>query len=392
MIKELTLQQKRDLDDYKYECFCYGTSTVPAVLEKATTAIAKMYSLVGKKRPIFIKLSSPMLCHLAINLLKKDNSQLDSQIHSQLHSQLYSQFFSQLRSQLDSQLRSQLHSQLFLQLRSQLHLQLYSQIHSQLRSQLDSQFYLQPRSQLSEKYIYCYFRGQQEYYWIAFYRFLEQIGVKFSKKLSEWLKLWESISQSIGWWYPYEGICFISDRPEVCHIKYQSTGLHCDDGPALRFRDGYELYSLNGTRVDKELVMTPAEELSSQLLIKEKNANIRREIVRKIGIGRCLIDLDAQIIDEGNDITGGPYALINLSIEGEYRPYLKMVNPSTGTIHIEGVTPECKNVDDALNFRKPQEMKDILVSLNGENWTQHGDVCIWPKNAKSLKPYPEIIT
>jgi hypothetical protein len=31
--------------------------------------------------------------------------------------------------------------------------------------------------------------------------------------------------------------------------------------------------------------------------------------------------------------------------------YLKMVNPSIGTFHVEGVDPQCATVEQALNWR-----------------------------------------
>ena len=72
--------------------------------------------------------------------------------------------------------------------------------------------------------------------------------------------------------------------------------------------------------------------------------------------------------------------------------YLKMVNPSIGTIHIEGVPTQCNTVLEALHERKPPEMRKIPVHENGMNWYQQGDVCIWPKDAESLRPEPYVLT
>jgi hypothetical protein len=237
-----------------------------------------------------------------------------------------------------------------------------------------------------------YLLGQQEYYWIGFYLFCETIGVKYDEESSHRLRLWKDVSDSIGWWWPYENICLMSNRPELCHYDEQRNQMHCDDGPALRFRDGYEMYVLHGVRVQKELVMTPAEDLDPEMLLREANAEVRKEIIRKIGIERCLNELDSEVLDHRDDIIGGPYTLVSLNVQERKRPYLKMHNPSTGEIHIEGVAPEIVTVDDALTSRKPEEMRKIPVSDDGDSWAQHGDVIIWPQDAKSLKPYPEIIT
>lgn len=116
---------------------------------------------------------------------------------------------------------------------------------------------------------------------------------------------------------------------------------------------------------------------------------MRREIVRKIGIERICKDLKAKVLESAGD-----YELLELDLQdGRFRPYLKMKNPSIGCYHIEGVPPDCDTLEKALNSRKPKEMGKIPVDdVTGENWYQQGDVCIWSKNAKSLKSKPIILT
>ena len=50
--------------------------------------------------------------------------------------------------------------------------------------------------------------GSFEAYWISFYEFCSDVlKVKYNKDSHEKLKLWNSISKSCGWWFPYENIC-----------------------------------------------------------------------------------------------------------------------------------------------------------------------------------------
>ena len=81
--------------------------------------------------------------------------------------------------------------------------------------------------------------------------------------------------------------------------------------------------------------------------LKEKNAEVRREIVKKIGIENVYKKLPVTII-ESSDV----YDLINIDLQdGRIRPYLKMINPSTGDLHIEGVHPSCTTIHGALAWR-----------------------------------------
>ena len=127
----------------------------------------------------------------------------------------------------------------------------------------------------------------------------------------------------------------------------QNKTLHNDNGPAIAYSDGFSVWALNGVRVTKEIAETPAEKLNSKLILEEKNAEVRREIVRKIGIEKVCKDLNAKIIDRWED-----YELLELDLQdGRKRPYLKMKNPSIKTYHIEGIAPNIKTVQEALVWR-----------------------------------------
>ena len=71
-----------------------------------------------------------------------------------------------------------------------------------------------------------------------------------------------------------------------------------------------------------------------------------------------------------------------------------MQNPSVPELwHVEGIPDkDCKTVEQALHSRKPDKMKKIPISEKGEDWYQQGDVCVWPRNTVSLKPFPSILT
>ena len=154
-----------------------------------------------------------------------------------------------------------------------------------------------------------------------------------------------SLAENCGWWWPFNGLVILSEKPTK--ISMSNGRLHCDGDAAIRYKDGFSVYSLNGTRVSKEIACTSANELSASLIITEKNAQVRAEIVKKIGIARVLQDLGAGVIDTWKD-----YDLIELNLkDGRFRPFLKMKNPSVDLVHIEGVPPDIKTVKKALAWR-----------------------------------------
>jgi len=153
------------------------------------------------------------------------------------------------------------------------------------------------------------------------------------------------LAKNCGWWIPYQNAAILQEKTTT--VQLREGRLHCETGPAVAYKDGFEVYALNGIRVSKDLVMTPADKLDPQIVLKQQNADIRREIVRKIGIERVLKGTNAKVVDKWSN-----YELLMLDLkDGRRRPYLKMINPSIGVTHVEGVEPNIKTVRAALAWR-----------------------------------------
>ncbi len=193
--------------------------------------------------------------------------------------------------------------------------------------------------------------------WTAFYDFMERIGVKYDP---EWeFDKWKNFITKSGVFATVlcENVAFVCIRPCVVN-RNTNYDLHCEDGPAIAWRDGYGDFYLNGVAVDEKIVMTPAEKIDAKTILSEKNAEVRREIVRKIGIDIVCQRLGAKIMDSLDD-----YELLNLDMGDERkRPYLKMLNPSIGVYHVEGVHPDCLTVKQALEWRNGTKEIPIVLT------------------------------
>lgn len=193
--------------------------------------------------------------------------------------------------------------------------------------------------------------------WTAFYDFFQRIGLEYDKELR--FDVWKEFILNSGVFATVlcENVAFVCIRP--CIVGRNDNGdLHSETGPAIAWRDGYAEYSINGVWVTEELIMTPADKLDPKSVLTEQNAEVRREIVRKIGLERISEALNAKVID-----TQDGYELLTLDLgDNRHRPYLKMKNPSIGTYHIEGVHPDCKTVKDALKFRNSVETEPEVLT------------------------------
>jgi hypothetical protein len=199
----------------------------------------------------------------------------------------------------------------------------------------------------------CY--GQHDANWLGFYDYFR--NVLHLENQTEKLIGLIMIAKNANWFIPHQNICWVSERHDICKLNGQGK-IHCDGGPAIHYPDGFSIWGLNGVRVAKEIAETPAEKLDAAIILKEKNAEVRREIVRKIGIERVCFKLNAICIDKQ-----GEYELLMLNLgDNRNRPYLKMLNPSIGVYHIEGVHPDCTTVEKALNWRNQTEQKPFILT------------------------------
>lgn len=192
--------------------------------------------------------------------------------------------------------------------------------------------------------------------WTAFYEYFKRIGIQYDDP-QEFDKWSEFVSCGVYATVLCENVAFVCPRPKI--VKRPADGsLHCPDGPALAW-DGDEYYFLNGVAVDRAIVMTPGEKLDANLIPKEQNAEVRRELVRKIGIERVLLKLGSEVIDRQGDM----YELVLLNLgDKRKRPFLKMKNPSVNLTHIEGVPPEIKTVKQALAWRNQTDSSPEVLT------------------------------
>ena len=195
----------------------------------------------------------------------------------------------------------------------------------------------------------------------SFYNyFIEQFGyakLGINKKLARKYEIWERTSE-LGMIYPLDNCVIVSEKPIVIHLN-ENRVLHKDGAPALEYagRGNFKLYYLNGVKVPEYLVMTDSHKLTTEQFLAEKNADVRAEFIRKFGVEN-LLNLGRKIDShEKYDVpywASSQYELWDMEClfqSHAYAPFLKMKNPTTGVWHVEGVSPACRNLHEAIKER-----------------------------------------
>lgn len=138
--------------------------------------------------------------------------------------------------------------------------------------------------------------GQQDAGWLSFYDFIHEVmGVEEAGRLSGLIK----VAQNLGWWWPFEGIAVLTERPKAIYRDPQDR-LHFEKGKALEYPDGWGVYAWHGTRVPEWVVMDP----TVKKIHAEENVEIRRCAIENLGWDKYVEDaglqLGAPVADPGN--------------------------------------------------------------------------------------------
>lgn len=156
---------------------------------------------------------------------------------------------------------------------------------------------------------------------------------------------WEDAAKLGGFRVMHEEFCIVSDFPDEIHVdKEHGNRPHCTTGPSHRWSDGFEIYHLNGVRVPKWVVMTDAGKITPEQALNEKNVDVQREIIRKMGVERLLKASKADVVDVFNDPRGGRgsvYTLYRMKIGTAIdRKYLHFEHASLpGVFYAQPVHP-----------------------------------------------------
>ncbi|MFZ5796848.1 MAG: DUF6745 domain-containing protein [Thermodesulfobacteriota bacterium] len=176
----------------------------------------------------------------------------------------------------------------------------------------------------------------------------------------------EFVNQNCFCWYPFDEISVLVKSPHKCTTNTLGL-LHCEDRPALEWQDGTRLWFLNGTCVPQWVTETPIDVFTQEDILW--NTEYGHEIAKKIGTKRLIGMFDTTVIDKHDN-----YELIELNIEDPEeilqlisgilpkQKYLKMVNPSTGEAHVEGVNPNCETIKEAFAWRNETTDTPVIIT------------------------------
>lgn len=169
-----------------------------------------------------------------------------------------------------------------------------------------------------------------------------------------WLELFASLDRlsplhglaetaaSAGWWWPYENLVILTERPAELH-RDNPGRLHRGDGPALAYPDGFALHAWRGMPIPPGFLDTLSG-LTAARILAEDNAELRRVMLEHFGYDRYLAEAGARPLHQDEtgtlwriDLPGDePVAMVEVlnstpEPDGSRRTYYLRVPPDTPT-------------------------------------------------------------
>lgn len=327
-IEKLTPEQLAAVPEFRDKWFKIGTSTQPADRPKAEAALTKMYAAIGRERPTFLWCDSPLTANVLIHLLKTEAvAKLDEIIVNTVVAQEQMAFpkeqstttyhidcFRDMAKGIIGAIPNSFKDQPYYSLQNLADLILSTPVldpadqvakeiakseptfspptySTDLRQNVLGWF----KEHITDATI-CEtppnFWGSQDAYWVAFYKFCEEIlGIEYDKVSSQRLDWHADIVKSCMWIWSFEDVCICCERPTKLQII--EDRLHCNNSFAISFPDGWAVYVVKGVRIPHPYIVEHPEQITVEAIESERNAEVRRVMIENYGQARYLLDSGA---------------------------------------------------------------------------------------------------
>ncbi len=80
-------------------------------------------------------------------------------------------------------------------------------------------------------------------------------------------------------------------------MRDERDRLHCEDGAAIQYPDGWGVYSWHGVRVPMYVILEP-EKITVDAIEAESNAEVRRVMVERFGLERFIKESGAKRVHQ----------------------------------------------------------------------------------------------
>jgi hypothetical protein len=212
--------------------------------------------------------------------------------------------------------------------------------------------------------------------------FREVCGLELKGDLWDRARAYEATMESACWWWPHRRFVMICERPTAIHRELTTPGvergwgshrLHCDDGPAVAFRDGWGVYALHGVRVPADLIERGWD---TKRILQEPNAEVRRVAIERMGWDRFIDDARLKQVGLTVDDPGNPGQTLALYDVPEriYNAPVRVLLCTNATVERDG-TRRRFGLTVPASFRDPISAAAWTFDMTAEQYRQLTRAC-----------------
>jgi hypothetical protein len=317
-IEKLTPQQEAQLSIHKNKWLdkIFNQKSKKINKQKMIEANNWLYEFSGLKPPITIVVDSPFACQVAANILSRNQvrnqvgdqvwDQVGDQVGGQVGNQVWDQVWDQVGDQVGGQVWGQVRDQVGDQVRNQVMDQVMDQVWGQVGDQVRDQVRDQVVDQVGglDYFSFSDYGNYSDFGWLSFYSYFLNNFDFYTKSQKENLqKMIDYINIGVFMSIQLRGFCIVCPVP-ILMKRNNANDLHCEDGYACQFSDGYGFYALDGVRFrpkhEKLYWKIVNHELTLPEILAIEDIDVRAISLKYCNAQQIIDDLgdNAELLDE----------------------------------------------------------------------------------------------
>jgi Domain of unknown function (DUF6745) len=210
--------------------------------------------------------------------------------------------------------------------------------------------------------------------------FLQDVcGIELPVREARLARALQDIARSAGCWLGADSCVVVSERPQGIR-RDQRGRLHCENAPALIFRDGSSFAFWHGVRMPLDVVLDRST-LTLERILKEPNAEVARVMVSLYDEGRFLRNVGAEVVHQDDFGTLYRYRLhgrdllmvkvVNSTPEpdGSFKDYFLGVHPELRPLPPAGTTATAWFANHPPQILTARNAVASTFSMTGEEYS-----------------------